>query len=165
MSSPIPAAPLPADAVPAPFGRRAFARVFDVFAVAVFAVPLLALTVQEDGPDDARFPWVVVVAYAAVPALWEAWMLSTRGTTPGKRLSGLIVCDSRQVPPRFLAGLVRSILTWSAPASSALLLHWSAVAGVLVVVFAPAIVTGRDLADLAAGTRVLFIGDIAERER
>lgn len=154
--------PLPADAVPAPFGRRAFARLFDVFVVGLFAVPMLALTVQEDGPDASRFPWIMVAAYAILPALGEAYALSTRGTTPGKRLSGLIVCDGGNVPPRFVPALLRSLLTWSLPALSVLLWHWSAVIGVLVAVYGPAVLRGRDLADLLAGTRVMFIGDLTD---
>jgi uncharacterized RDD family membrane protein YckC len=148
---------------PAPFGRRAFARLFDVFAVGVLAVPVLALTVQEDGPDDARFPVVVVVLYGLLPAVWEAWMVATRGTTPGKRLSGLVV-RAGDSPPSFVAGFARSVLGWSAPALAILLLPWGVVLGVLAVVFGPAAVPQlrRDLPDLVSGTRVLFIGDVTD---
>jgi uncharacterized RDD family membrane protein YckC len=163
-TSPIDGAPAPVDDVPAPFGRRVFARLFDVFAVAVFAVPVLALTVREDGPDDARFPWFVVVLYGLLPALWEARMLSTRGTTPGKRLSGLVVRGADGQPARFGAGLVRSLLAWSAPALAVLLLPWSVIVPLFVVLFSPAALPRlrRDVPDLVSGTRVVFIGDIAD---
>jgi uncharacterized RDD family membrane protein YckC len=152
------------DSAPAPFGRRAFARLFDVFAVGVLAVPVLALAVQEDGPDDARFPIGVIVLYGLVPALWEAWMLSTRGATPGKRLSGLVVEGRGGARPSFLAGAVRSAFAWSAPALAVLLLPWGAVLPVLAVVFGPAAVPGlrRDLPELVSGTRVRFVGDLVD---
>jgi uncharacterized RDD family membrane protein YckC len=151
---------------PAPFGRRAFARLFDVFAVCVVVVPMLALSVQEDGPDDARFPWPVIVLYGLLPALWEGWMLATRGTTPGKRLSGLVVRDRHHAPPVRAVGFVRSLFTWTIPALSVLLLPWAAVIPVFVVLFAPAAVPQlrRDVADLVTGTEVRFIGDITDPE-
>ena len=90
-------------------------------------------------------------------------MLSTRGTTPGKRLSGLVVRRG-QAPPGMAAGLARSALSWSAPALAVLLLPWGAMLAVLAVVFGPAVlpIGGRDLPDLVAGTRVWFTGDLTD---
>ncbi len=149
----------------APFGRRAFARLFDIAVIAVVAIPVLTLTLRDDHDGGVRFPIVVIVLYGLLPALFEARLLVRSGATPGKRLSGLRVVRARgQVAPGWPAALARAALTWSVPALAVLLLDRPIVAAVIVVVFGPAAIPGlrRDLADLVTGTRVVFIGDISD---
>lgn len=154
-----------AAAVPAPFGRRAFARLFDIAVIAVVALPVLTLTLGDDRDGGVRFPLVVIVLYGLLPPLFEARLLVRSGATPGKRLSGLrVVRGLGSRPPGLIAAFVRSLITWSAPALTVLLLDWPFVAAVIVVVFGSAAVPGlrRDLADLITGTRVVYIGDVAD---
>ena len=158
--------PAPAEAaVAAPFGRRAFARLFDIAVVGVVAVPVLTLTLRDDHDGGVRFPIVVIVLYGLLPALFEARLLARSGATPGKRLSGLLVVRrAASEPPDLLRSLVRALLTWSVPALAVLLLDGPVVAAVIVVVFGPAAIPGlrRDLGDLLTGTRVVYIGDVAD---
>lgn len=158
--------PIPAGAaVAAPFGRRAFARLFDIAVVGVVAVPVLTLTLRDDHAGGVRFPVVVIVLYGLLPALFEARLLARSGATPGKRLSGLRVArGAASAPPDLLRAFVRALLTWSVPAVAVLLLDGPVVAAVIVVVFGPAAIPGlrRDLGDLVTGTRVVYIGDVAD---
>lgn len=155
--------PPPVDA-PAPFGRRAFARLFDLVVVAVVAVPVLTLTLQDDDGGGVRFPIVVIVLYALLPAVYEARLLARSGATPGKRLSGLVVRGRAGGLPTPATALLRAVLTWSVPATTVLLLDGPVVAAVIVVIFGPAAVPrwGRDLPDLVTGTRVRFVGDVRD---
>jgi uncharacterized RDD family membrane protein YckC len=159
--------PVPAPAVdpPAPIGRRAFARLFDIAVIAVVAVPVLTLTLRDGDGDDVRFPIVVIVLYAVLPALFEARLLARSGATPGKRLSGLaVVRRSGEGHPSPAAAAIRAALTWTVPALVVLLLDAPIVAAVLVAVFGPALIPSlrRDLPDLLAGTRVVFTGDLVD---
>jgi len=151
--------------VPAPFGRRAFARLFDIVVVAVVAVPVLALTVRDGRGDAVPFPLVVIVLYAVLPAVWEAHMVARRGATPGKQLSGLVVvrvADGGR--PSLLSAVARSAVAWSVPATAVLVLGGPLVALAIVGVYGPAAVPGlrRDLPDLVSGTRVVFAGDLVD---
>ncbi|CAB4836836.1 unannotated protein [freshwater metagenome] len=152
-------------AVAAPFGRRAFARLFDIAVVGVVAVPVLTLTLRDDHDGGVRFPIVVIVLYGLLPALFEARLLARSGATPGKRLSGLLVTrGATSAPPNLLRSFARALLTWSVPALAVLLLGGPVVAAVIVVVFGPAAIPGlrRDLGDLVSGTHVVYIGDVAD---
>lgn len=156
--------PGPAISTGALLGRRAFARAFDLFAVSVFVVPVLALTLRDDGGDDVRFPPLVIALYALVPALVEARLLVRDARSPGKRLSGLAVLAGDGLEPTWPRALARVALTWSVPALVVLLAGWVPILVALVVLYAPALLTGgrADLADLVAGTRVVFRGDVRD---
>lgn len=159
--------------LPAPLGRRVFSRVVDVIAVLVFAVPVLALTLQDETDGSGvRFPWPVIVAWVVLPAVVEALVLVKRhGQTPGKRLSGLRVVrglpHGASAAPTLGLGttLVRSSVSWSVPAAAFLLVDQAWIlAAILAALYVPALVPGlrRSLSDLVSNTRVRFIGDVTD---
>ena len=151
---------------PALVGRRVFARLFDIFAVAVFVVPVLALTLRDDNDGGVRFPLVVIVLYGLLPALLEARLLVHTGRTPGKRLSGLAVRDPHGGLPDPGRAVLRSALAWSLPALVVLLGGWIGVLASVVGLYGPALATGgrADLPDLVSGTRVVFTGDVSDAD-
>ena len=148
----------------APLGRRIFAKLVDLVAIAVVAVPVLTITARDDHTGGVRFPLVVLIAYATLPALYEAHQLVRFGATPGKRLSGLVVTTAKGPSLTPLAAHIRSVTAWTIPATAAMVLARPIVLGVLVVTFVPATIPRwhRDLPDLLARTRVRFVGDITD---
>lgn len=148
----------------APLGRRVFAKLVDLVAIAVVAVPVLTITARDDHAGGVRFPLVVLIAYAALPALYEAHQLVRFGATPGKRLSGLLVTTNQGTSITPLAAGIRSVTGWTIPAVAAMLLARPTVLGVIVVTFVSAAIPRwhRDLPDLFARTRVCFVGDITD---
>ena len=100
------------------------------------------------------FPWPVV----------EARLLVRDGMSPGKRLSGLAVVTGDGSVPGWPSAVARSLAAWSAPALVVLLTGWVVIAGAAVVLYGPALLTGgrAGLGDLAAGTRVVFRGDVRD---
>ena len=95
-------------------GKRALARYFDVMSIGMFVAVLLTTmyTRANDGVEigDGTMPGPLLLLWVALIAMvvFDAVLLASFGTTPGKALLGLRVCKADGSNPDFGDALQRS---------------------------------------------------------
>jgi uncharacterized RDD family membrane protein YckC len=158
--------------LPAPYWRRILARMLDALTVfwLLFALVVtgLAFWVQPLAEQLDPGPWhrafVSTLTYAGLFVLYEVVFLAARGQTPGKDVMKIKVIRVRDGErPTIGDACTRSVVH----ATVAVVPNvWVAsVAQFVIGLTAPASPMRRTLADLAAGTQVVYYDDPDERPR